>query len=351
MSTNNIYSYYNDKEVFQTDNIMRWLKLPYQRITLEDLSVKRNGVLVVSVKQFNSFDEMIELLKNKFDKVIVINDDNSAAFPQQIDNFFILGYELKYNKKNMNFTKNEFNFNYVHCRVAFEKTIIGLPDIVNTLKDRIRNKYYTNLNRYPKIHRLELMEYILENNYFDLGYNSFVYSSDKVETLFPNKYKKTKNILPVILDLNRFDNDWNLPDPYTNSDGIPYQYTLDSYLQLVTETQYEGEGITWTSEKIVKPFVSMNFMLLLAQPGTLTWWKNMGFETFDFLFDESYDTELDDKKRLELVFSQLKSFVSMSLKDINNLYYENFKLLEHNYNHYQIYANNELNKVRNLING
>jgi len=345
-----IYCLDNKAEVFKTTNLLSWLNLPYELIDVNDISPKSNSVIIASPKQFSNFDECVELLKDNFTKVIIINDDNLPVKPQQIKNTFVLGYETEYDKQSLQFIENDFNFNYVHCRVAFEKSIDNLPLIVKMLNNRIRGKHYTNLNRYPKVHRLEVMDYIIKNDLFDDGYNSFVFGKRKVDNLFPKKYNSVKQKLPITLDLNKFNSDWTLPDPFTNSDGIPYQYTLDSYLQIVTETQFSEDGISWVSEKIAKPFVSMNTMLLVAQPGTLNWWKQKGFETFDYMFDESYDLEKDDKKRISLILQELTNYINLDLNDVNDIYNQNINKMEHNFYHFKNYANNELQKVLKIIN-
>tara|TARA_R100000231_G_C5315265_1_gene161748 strand:+ start:212 stop:1306 length:1095 start_codon:yes stop_codon:yes gene_type:complete len=358
-----IYSLHTKGEPFNADKILRWAKIPYQVINLEDVDYHPNDTIVVSPKNFLTHGDWVESnkilinhLHDKFKKVVVINDDNLGIFPHRFKNIHFLGYETKYEPSFVPGTQiieNKHYFNYLHCRVAYDKSIKDLPLIVEMLKDRVRNKHYTNLNRYPKVHRIELMEHIIKNNLLDSGYNSFVYGKEEVKEKADKLGLTPKLIydhLPMILDLNKLNDAWSLPDMYTNSDGIPYQYTLDSYLHIITETCYENvNGVFWVSEKIAKPFAGMNFMLLLSRPGTLKWWKAKGFETFDNIFDESYDNEVDDIKRLKMVQTELDKFVNLPIKEIHDIYYRNIDKLKHNFYHFQDYASKELTKFKEVV--
>ncbi len=354
-----IYSLHTKKEVFNADKILRWAEIPYQVIDLDDIDYHPNDTIVVSPKHFdavvvdnqNPCHFLMNYLYDKFEKVVVINDDNLDFFPQKIENVHYIGYETKY--KPLEIVENEHYFNYLHCRVAYDKSIQDLPLIIDVLKDRVRNKHYINLNRYPKRHRIELMEYIIKNDFLNSGYNSFVFGKEKVKEKSQELGLNCKYLyehLPMVLDLDRYNDEWTLPDPYTNSDGIPYQYTLDSYLHIITETCYETKGgVFWVSEKIAKPFAGMNFMLLLSKPGTLKWWKSKGFETFDFIFDESYDNELDDSKRLKLIQIELDKFINLPINEVHDIYYRNIDRLKHNFYHFQDYANRELKKFKEVV--
>jgi len=58
----------------------------------------------------------------------------------------------------------------------------------------------------------------------------------------------------------------------------------------------------------------------------LKWIKEQGFETYSNLFDESYDDELDDEKRLKKV-----------LDNIHHIEYDDLTIQKMEHNHYHFY--------------
>jgi hypothetical protein len=48
--------------------------------------------------------------------------------------------------------------------------------------------------------------------------------------------------------------------------------------------------------------------MVYGHPGTLAYMQSQGFETFDNLFDESYDQEQNDQERLNKIVSNVAQF-------------------------------------------
>jgi hypothetical protein len=76
-------------------------------------------------------------------------------------------------------------------------------------------------------------------------------------------------------------------------------------------------------DKVVKPLVQGHPFVALMNPFTLKKLKEMGFETFTELFDESYDNEVDIKKRFNMVVKEIKRYIDMWNNDkdeVHNLF-------------------------------
>ena len=68
----------------------------------------------------------------------------------------------------------------------------------------------------------------------------------------------------------------------------------------------------------------------MSAPGALQDLKNLVFQTFECIFDESYDSELDLQKRIHLLVEESQR---IKKQDPVKLYKKVLPVLEHNYNH------------------
>jgi hypothetical protein len=66
----------------------------------------------------------------------------------------------------------------------------------------------------------------------------------------------------------------------------------------------------------------------------LAYLREYGFQTFDEIFDESYDLETDDIKRIEAVTQLLKDLDNLSVAERNDIHQACLPIVEHNYNHF-----------------
>jgi hypothetical protein len=74
--------------------------------------------------------------------------------------------------------------------------------------------------------------------------------------------------------------------------------------------------------------------VLVAPAGSLAYLREYGFKTFDEIFDESYDLETDDVKRIEAVTRLLKDLDNLSVAERNDIHQACLPIVEHNYNHF-----------------
>jgi hypothetical protein len=92
----------------------------------------------------------------------------------------------------------------------------------------------------------------------------------------------------------------------------PEWYDSTSF-SLVVETQVTGAD--FVTEKTWKPIAYMHPFMVLGPSGTLKNLRAWGFETYDNLFDESYDTVDFDKGKLDIIINNVKNFQPSTYDD------------------------------------
>jgi hypothetical protein len=99
-----------------------------------------------------------------------------------------------------------------------------------------------------------------------------------------------------------------LPNDTTDPDQGQRYYHPDWYNQtyssLVVETKQHGS--MFITEKTFKPMAFYHPFQIIGVPGTLTELRKLGFETFDNLFDESYDSIEDIGTRIDKIINNLQ---------------------------------------------
>lgn len=80
-----------------------------------------------------------------------------------------------------------------------------------------------------------------------------------------------------------------------------------THFSLVAETQVNGNNL-FVTEKTFKPIAYYHPFLIVGQPGVLKFLKENGFETFENIFNEIYDSEIDFQTRFNIVTDNIKYF-------------------------------------------
>ena len=98
------------------------------------------------------------------------------------------------------------------------------------------------------------------------------------------------------------------------------------------------------SEKILKPFAFKHPLIVWGPYQILTRVKQLGFESFEHIIDESYDNEQDRTRRLKKLLTQVGLLHKEFLKN-KNFFSDKITLekLEHNYNLF--YSEELLNRI------
>lgn len=91
-------------------------------------------------------------------------------------------------------------------------------------------------------------------------------------------------------------------------DHTPYSVVSESYMR----SRPNNDGLTYrteVSEKLFKPMLGQQPFVVYGSVDTLKYLEREGFVTYDNLWDETYDTVLDNQKRFDLVTQVVYSSV------------------------------------------
>ena len=188
-------------------------------------------------------------------------------------------------------------------------------------------KDFLLLNRHWKLHRLLLLSQLhkigfekslvsWDNKFaFQLNRNEFLQYDTNEE--FLNLMTETSSLLDI--------------DDLTKIAGFGFETKdiyLKTYLSIVTESVFFQEEnhfpSGYLSEKIWKPIGHCQPFILAGPAKSLEYIRNrFGYKTFHPYIDESYDLEIDDFKRLELIQKEIEKFSNKTKEEkdefLNNI--------------------------------
>jgi hypothetical protein len=104
-----------------------------------------------------------------------------------------------------------------------------------------------------------------------------------------------------------------------------------SFELLIEDT--EPESPIYTSEKIYRTMYNKLPFIVFAKKGFLQLLKDLGYKTFDTVFDESYDKIEDRKERAEFISKEMKKFCDLTETEKQHKIENALDIIEHNYNH------------------
>jgi hypothetical protein len=106
-----------------------------------------------------------------------------------------------------------------------------------------------------------------------------------------------------------------------------------SLAYVINETVYFGKRNHLT-EKTFKPICLKMPFVMASSAGSLKYLRSYGFKTFGDFWDESYDDETDDIKRMEMIANLLKKLDAMPQDEKQKLFDSMRDIVEHNHRHF-----------------
>jgi hypothetical protein len=215
---------------------------------------------------------------------------------------------------------------------GYDKTFLIKP-----WDKRIINKTFLAPNRIvagEREHRLEMLYWI-----FRLGMTSNHISCPSVcpaeNIAILDAIQPLKNKYP---DIETVFAQQSLPLNFAGETDHPmhscwlslFDQSAESLLYLVTETVATGRRHHLT-EKTFKPIALGIPFVIVGTQGSLQYLRSYGFKTFGHLWDESYDDEQDDSKRIEKIAQVLKQ---LEHSDHQGIFESAREIIEHNWNHF-----------------
>ena len=119
----------------------------------------------------------------------------------------------------------------------------------------------------------------------------------------------------------------------------PEWYNSTCFSIVAESTVSAGE--IFITEKTFKPMAFQHPFVVWAQAGVLKRLQDLGFETFENLFDQAYDSEPNDRRRLTLLVDAVNDFERMEYSK------ETVQKLQHNHNHF--FSNTVAQRVQKEI--
>ena len=84
----------------------------------------------------------------------------------------------------------------------------------------------------------------------------------------------------------------------------------------------------FVTEKTFKPIAFQHPFMILSNRGTLAYLRSQGFETFENLFDESYDAEINYIDSIKTIVKNVENFEKQPHSQLT------LDKIQHNYNHF-----------------
>lgn len=120
-----------------------------------------------------------------------------------------------------------------------------------------------------------------------------------------------------------------LPDPDAKggkgAKDISWQdinwYNETAFSLVLESARSWDDMVMFLTEKTYKPISSHHPFIIFGFPGSLKYLQKQGFQTFDNIFDESYDNEANFDKKLDIIKSNIASYnnVPYSLETISRI--------------------------------
>lgn len=139
-------------------------------------------------------------------------------------------------------------------------------------------------------------------------------------------------------------------DTHNNHNHLVREHFADSYWNIVLETLLDSTGV-FLSEKTFKPIAHGQSFVIAGCQGSLQRLRDMGYETFGDVIDESYDQETDIHHRFHLVFETVKSILGKSWHQLHQEHQHMLPRLQHNQNLFQQRWKQELVELVEYLQG
>ena len=283
------------------------------------------------------------------------NEVNWDTFERLLDveDFF---YEIFKFDTRFKFVRNIFNSRFAFTKINAEFGFGCFPfQLIHNFRQtegidyNVEKKFHMfSANCNVKEDRLHLYSMLESGNHWDKCNTSFFlplfgYGNKKFRAIeymanFGAMDVET-NYVPKKL---KYDNELNVKN-------LALQDSLECTFQSIFETRYHSHCGIVLSEKLFKGFLYKTPFIAFAQHGTLKTLRELGFTTFDWLIDESYDEEINDRKRLKMVLDEIERLLNTPIKEIEDKIKEHEYELGWNRNRVKVFAELQIDKIINLF--
>jgi hypothetical protein len=223
-----------------------------------------------------------------------------------------------------------------------DKMLDYIGSLLSRRAQSLDARKYVCLNYTPRWVRWAVVLSLLSNGHIDSGYVSFpglrnkkldvkkaeaygmphIRNRDRYLAQVPELLARC----PLTIDV---DNDsWPTPDFV-----FPAQAFENSFLHIVTETEMTEGSVRRVTEKILKPVFGLQPFIVAGNPGSLKLMRDLGFRTFDSIFDESYDAIIGITDRFDAMETQMLLVLEQDVATLKRMTDRVADILVHNFVH------------------
>jgi len=276
-----------------------------------------NVIWINSVEIYDNIEKIINSFSQKKDIIILQTEED---FLKQYDLV-----SLRNRIKNIkNWTDNSFIITNCYKDYLVTKEILnvkfkpGILDLICYQPYTLSEKEFTNYNdiKYHSafvynrkdLARNAIQQLLLEHKKKTsaIVYNNKLYWS-QLEEKNSIIINKTEPIDPPFLQIQ---NDY----PWSRSSA--FHLVIEPFNNITLEKMCEYTPIL--SEKTYKAIHHCRPALIYSGPGTRDYLQKLGFDTWDWLIDWSFDKEQDRKKGFILFLNELKRLLNLDINSIKN---------------------------------
>lgn len=199
-----------------------------------------------------------------------------------------------------------------------------------------RTRRFMALCRIDKLWRKMFMSELWKNNFHKDNYFSYLQEQlGEHEDPGPLSDKLVEQYSGQVMDFIKagpFRADDVTSDEANDFTIQPVEMYTDSYINIVLETfiDVDTSGGQFITEKTFKPIMHNQMFICMAEHHHLKHLRELGYQTFDGIIDESYDNIEDTELRFKAVLQLIKSINKMPIKTVHELYRMSQDIIEHN---------------------
>jgi hypothetical protein len=253
--------------------------------------------------QSNKWSKLSELV----DRLSAQTRYNNFRYPLDIHDNAILLHSEKRSKNLEKYQQDHFVPVYYWCHALLARDWFRYAQYVVSNKKikklfLIYNRAWTGTREY----RLKFLDLLIESNLINHCLTAITTVDQESQThyqdhVFGNSIWKPKNTLEDYISIN-------LTDSTASADFDMNDYDSTG-IEIVLETLFDDTRLHLT-EKTLRPIACAQPFILAGTHGSLEYIKSYGFKTFDNLWSEQYDRELDPYARLIAIKNVMKEIAS-----------------------------------------
>ena len=214
-----------------------------------------------------------------------------------------------------------------------------------------RNREFTLLSRVHKWWRATVVSHLYHNQLLGNSYWSYgdvdigdQYNDNPIQI---HQFAGLANHMQQFLDQGPYKCDQMSADQHNSHWMFSPEHYMDSYCHLVLETFFDADGSNgcFISEKVFKPIRHGQPFVVFGAPYTLKTLRELGYKTYDYAIDNSYDEIEDNTQRFVKVVEAVQK---IKQQDMHNWYMSLWDDMQYNRQLY-LSSKDKCNKLDQLV--